>query len=502
MTLYAAGNAGNGDTTPPLGTHVYLTKAAAFASRGAGSAAITAINPNDSSATSIQPGSWIWIKGTNLAAAAATLWSGNFPTSLAGATVTINNKSGYLYYASPNQINLQAPDDAATGPVNVTVMTSGGSATATVTLAPYSPAWSLLDATHVAGIILRNGNGAYGGGTYDIIGPTGSSLGYGTVAAKAGDIVELYGIGFGPTTPPVPAGQAFSACGAADGGGRAAAYHRGNAGYAVVRGFDFGRPVPIQCDHSGGSPGGRSAAQCGSRRGYDAVRGRDFAAVRQALIVTLAVTWAMLCGPAGAWGQEAPSPAVTGNGYVGSAACKVCHADIWLNFYKNPHFKSVASGKEPPERTGCEGCHGPGAEHVDAHGGKRSIPHAFSLMSPAEVLNDCLGCHARDLSKANIRRSVHTQADVVCTSCHSIHKAQAARVSAGAGAARALLPVPCHRARAVRHAREAPGERRRDGVHGLPQSARNVRLDVADGGQLARMVDQTAGGRGAVPRVP
>ncbi len=60
----------------------------------------------------------------------------------------------------------------------------------------------------MAGIILRsNGTGAYGGGTYDILGPTGSSLGYATVAAKAGDTVELYGVGFGPTNPGVPAGQ-------------------------------------------------------------------------------------------------------------------------------------------------------------------------------------------------------------------------------------------------------------------------------------------------------
>jgi hypothetical protein len=40
----------------------------------------------------------------------------------------------------------------------------------------------VLDTTHVAGVILRsNGKGAYGGGAYDIIGPTGSSLGYPTV---------------------------------------------------------------------------------------------------------------------------------------------------------------------------------------------------------------------------------------------------------------------------------------------------------------------------------
>ncbi len=63
----------------------------------------------------------------------------------------------------------------------------------------------------MAGIIVRsNGSGAYGGGAYDILGPTGSSLGYPTVAAQAGDIVELYGVGFGPTTPAVPAGAAFS----------------------------------------------------------------------------------------------------------------------------------------------------------------------------------------------------------------------------------------------------------------------------------------------------
>jgi uncharacterized protein (TIGR03437 family) len=37
-----------------------------------------------------------------------------------------------------------------------------------------------------------------------------SPLGYRTVAAKAGDIVELFGTGFGPTNPALPAGQLFS----------------------------------------------------------------------------------------------------------------------------------------------------------------------------------------------------------------------------------------------------------------------------------------------------
>jgi uncharacterized protein (TIGR03437 family) len=80
-----------------------------------------------------------------------------------------------------------------------------------VTLAQIAPSFLLLDSKHVTGIILRSdGSGAFGGGAYDIAGPTGMSLGYRTVAAKAGDSVVLFGVGFGPTTPVVPAGKAFS----------------------------------------------------------------------------------------------------------------------------------------------------------------------------------------------------------------------------------------------------------------------------------------------------
>ena len=108
-------------------------------------------------------------------------------------------------------------------------------------------------------------------------------------------------------------------------------------------------------------------------------------------------------------------------GYVGSEACKTCHADVWSKFYKNPHYKSIASGKESPEKTGCESCHGPGGKHVEARGGKATII-AFSELAPKQILDNCLRCHSQTLSRANIRRSTHTQNDVACTSCHSIHK--------------------------------------------------------------------------------
>ena len=107
--------------------------------------------------------------------------------------------------------------------------------------------------------------------------------------------------------------------------------------------------------------------------------------------------------------------------FVGSNVCRTCHPDVWLNFYKNPHYKSIASGNEPAERTGCESCHGPGKAHVEARGGKATIV-AFSLLEPGQILDNCLRCHDQTLTRANIRRSTHTQNEVVCTNCHSIHK--------------------------------------------------------------------------------
>lgn len=129
---------------------------------------------------------------------------------------------------------------------------------------------------------------------------------------------------------------------------------------------------------------------------------------------------ALLTVPLCALAQTMPA---TENKFVGSTVCKTCHPDVWLNFSKNPHFRSIASGKEEPAKTGCEGCHGPGGNHVAAGGGKPTI-RAFSQMSPGQALNTCLECHSKDISRGFVRSSAHTEADVVCNNCHSIHKSQ------------------------------------------------------------------------------
>jgi DmsE family decaheme c-type cytochrome len=114
-------------------------------------------------------------------------------------------------------------------------------------------------------------------------------------------------------------------------------------------------------------------------------------------------------------------PQTPSKGFVGSTVCKACHPDVWLGFYKNAHFKSIASGKEQPDNTGCEGCHGPGDAHVKAHGGKTTI-RAFSELSSKQSTDTCLRCHAESLARSNIHRSMHIRNDVGCVQCHSIHK--------------------------------------------------------------------------------
>lgn len=192
-------------------------KSAGAKSSRASQAQVPSISPGGvvplfSTTNIIQPGEFVSIYGNNLAGETA-VWNGDFPTSLGGTSVEIDGKPAYLLFVSPGQINLQAPDDTATGTVSVVVTTAAGSGTSTVTLGRFGPSFILLDAKYVAGIILRpNGSGAFGKGknSYDILGPAGGSPGYPTAAARSGDIVELFGVGFGPTIPAVPAGEPFS----------------------------------------------------------------------------------------------------------------------------------------------------------------------------------------------------------------------------------------------------------------------------------------------------
>jgi uncharacterized protein (TIGR03437 family) len=172
--------------------------------------ALNGIVPIYSSVPVIQPGSWISIFGTGLADGTSD-WGGNFPTSIGGTTVTIDKKPAYLWYVSPTQLNLQAPDDTVSGTVDVVVTTGTGTETVSVTLAQFGPSISLFPASNYAAalILTPDGTGAYDSGAYDLAGPAGFFT-FNTRPVAPGELLVMYGVGFGPTNPVVPAGKAFS----------------------------------------------------------------------------------------------------------------------------------------------------------------------------------------------------------------------------------------------------------------------------------------------------
>jgi uncharacterized protein (TIGR03437 family) len=209
ITIYVAGNAANGDGTDN-GDHIYTATYTLTQGSAPNQPVLTSggVVPIFSNSTTIEPGSWGSIFGSNLASG-TSVWDGTFPTTLGGVSVEVNGKPAYLWFVSSGQINFQAPDDTHRGTVAVAVKNAGGTATSTVTLGDYGPTLSMLDGTNPAGIIPVASGGAYGNGTYDLAGPAGQ-FSFNTRPAKKGETVELFGTGFGPANPAIPAGQPFS----------------------------------------------------------------------------------------------------------------------------------------------------------------------------------------------------------------------------------------------------------------------------------------------------
>ena len=149
-------------------------------------------------------GSFIEIYGTNLAGstrqwAASDFTNGNAPTSLDDVSVTINNQPAYVYFISPNQVNVQVPENvpsSGTAPVKVTFK-GQPSAPAMLAMNPvqgglFAPAsFKVGDKQYVAAT--HSGGGALVG--------NGNIPGIATTPAAPGETLVFYGIGFGPVSP-------------------------------------------------------------------------------------------------------------------------------------------------------------------------------------------------------------------------------------------------------------------------------------------------------------
>jgi uncharacterized protein (TIGR03437 family) len=169
---------------------------------------ISAVQNGASFLPGFSQGSWITIKGTNLAGT-TRIWTGadfagpNLPTQLDGASVTVDGKPAYVYYISPTQLNVLAPADAAQGLVQVQATYAGLTSTLTSAVeSDFSPALFMFGPLGQKYVAAVRSDGQY-------IGPANLYPGL-TVPAQAGNVIELYGTGFGPTNPPTNFGQTFS----------------------------------------------------------------------------------------------------------------------------------------------------------------------------------------------------------------------------------------------------------------------------------------------------
>jgi cytochrome c553 len=122
--------------------------------------------------------------------------------------------------------------------------------------------------------------------------------------------------------------------------------------------------------------------------------------------------------------SAAAQPAAKPDGdYVGSEVCVTCHADQEKRFVHTIMGSAMAHPKTPLEERRCEACHGPGKAHVEAGGGKDTIPVRFTKDSntPVEERNAaCLSCHTKG-NQMFWRGSPHESRAMACVDCHQVH---------------------------------------------------------------------------------
>ena len=191
------------------------------------------------------PGSWIEIYGSNLAATMRS-WTGadftgiNAPTSLDGTSVKIAGIPAYVDFVSGFQVNAQVPSGVPSGPNSITVTTAAGgtSVTYNVNINPTSPgllapsSFIINGRQYVAALFPD-------GATFVM--PPGTFAGVTSKRPLPGDTIELFGVGFGPVTPSVQAGQVVQQSNTVSGGlGAVQVFFNGTPGTVTYAGLSPG----------------------------------------------------------------------------------------------------------------------------------------------------------------------------------------------------------------------------------------------------------------------
>lgn len=119
----------------------------------------------------------------------------------------------------------------------------------------------------------------------------------------------------------------------------------------------------------------------------------------------------------------AQGEAENSSGYVGAETCQTCHQDKYDSYIQTAMGNKLNPGT-PAAQHECESCHGPGAAHVEAGGG-RGVggiinPGPKSPLSVKEKNAVCLDCHSTG-KRALWQGSMHQSKGLACSNCHSVH---------------------------------------------------------------------------------
>ena len=156
----------------------------------------------------VGPNTWITIFG-RLLSGTSRMWAGEdfsgsrLPTSVEDVSVAINGKPAYVYYVSPGQVNVLTPPDLAEGPAIIEVSRGAlKSSPLTVQAQHVAPGLFLFDPENRRYAAVTHANGS-------LVGKASLYPGA-TTPARPGEVITLWGTGFGRTTPEIPNGELVS----------------------------------------------------------------------------------------------------------------------------------------------------------------------------------------------------------------------------------------------------------------------------------------------------
>jgi uncharacterized protein (TIGR03437 family) len=213
ITIYAAGNAANNSSTP-AGDYIFttsITLKAEGACNLARKPTVRTVVNGASFSRELSPNVFASVLGLDFevagrtrAASSGDFVNGAFPQTLACVAVEIGGRRAPLTYVQTDQINFQVPASTPSGPVQLTVILNPGRPNevkgdvATVTVNNHSPAFFTFNGQSIAAQ------------TSDFKTIADPAVVPGGVAARRGDIVILYGTGFGFSNPVYQAGEITS----------------------------------------------------------------------------------------------------------------------------------------------------------------------------------------------------------------------------------------------------------------------------------------------------